>query len=171
MSDFPAITHVVVTVTDLGRNRAWYKGLFGAELVLDEDTGPFHHVVWLLGGTLFEIHRHAGVQSGEPFDERHSGLDHVAFACANRAELESWQDHLNSLGIHNGGIVDAHHGSGLSFRDPDNIALEFLLPRLDTTALADRPTAAHVERNCQRSRRITGTLQVPRDSPLQGDDQ
>ena len=128
MSDFPAITHVAVTVTDLGRSRAWYQGLFVAEPVLDEDTGPFHHVVWLLGGTLFGIHKHAGAQSGEPLDERHSGLDHVPFACANRAELESWQDRLNSLGIHNGGIVDAHYGSGLSFRDPDNIALEFFAP-------------------------------------------
>ena len=27
-----------------------------------------------------------------------------------------------------GGIVDASYGSGLSFRDPDNIALEFFAP-------------------------------------------
>jgi len=27
-----------------------------------------------------------------------------------------------------GGIVDAPYGSGLSFRDPDNIALEFFAP-------------------------------------------
>jgi hypothetical protein len=29
------------------------------------------------------------------------------------------------LGIEHGEIVDARYGSGLSFRDPDNIALEF----------------------------------------------
>ena len=34
-------------------------------------------------------------------------------------------DHLNTLGVAHGGIVDAPYGSGLSFRDPDNIALEF----------------------------------------------
>jgi len=62
----------------------------------------------------------------EPFDERRPGLDHLAFACANRAELEQWESKLNALGIENGGIVDAPYGSGLSFRDPDNIALEFL---------------------------------------------
>jgi hypothetical protein len=31
----------------------------------------------------------------------------------------------NSLGRAHGGVVDASYGSGLSFRDPDNIALAF----------------------------------------------
>ena len=128
MPAFPALAHVAVTVTDLGRSREWYQQLFGAAPVLDEDTGPFHHVVWLLGGTLIGIHQHAEPSSDEPFDERRPGLDHVAFGCANRAELEQWESHLNGLGITHGGIVDAPYGSGLSFRDPDNIALEFFAP-------------------------------------------
>jgi hypothetical protein len=37
-------------------------------------------------------------------------------------------DRLNELGIPHGGIVDAGYGSGLSFRDPDGIALEFFAP-------------------------------------------
>jgi len=32
------------------------------------------------------------------------------------------------LGITHGDVVDAHYGSGVSFRDPDNIALEFFAP-------------------------------------------
>ena len=44
------------------------------------------------------------------------------------AELEQWETRLNELGIENGGVVDASYGSGLSFRDPDNIALEFFAP-------------------------------------------
>ena len=43
-------------------------------------------------------------------------------------ELEEWERQLNKLGVTNGGIVDAPYGSGLSFRDPDNIALEFFAP-------------------------------------------
>ena len=35
---------------------------------------------------------------------------------------------LNELGIPHGGIVEAGYGSGLSFRDPDGIALEFFAP-------------------------------------------
>jgi glyoxylase I family protein len=52
----------------------------------------------------------------------------LAFACANRSELQEWEARLAELGIKNGGIVDAPYGSGLSFRDPDNIALEFFAP-------------------------------------------
>lgn len=52
----------------------------------------------------------------------------MAFGCADRGELEAWETRLNDLGIPNGGVVDAAYGSGLSFRDPDNIALEFFAP-------------------------------------------
>jgi catechol 2,3-dioxygenase-like lactoylglutathione lyase family enzyme len=128
MPEFPAITHVAVTVSDLDVSRAWYQRLFGADPVLDEDTGPFHHVAWVLGATLFGIHLHAKPSSTAPFDELRPGLDHVAFGCATRAELEAWVRQLNALGIPHGGIVDAAYGSGLSFRDPDNITLEFFAP-------------------------------------------
>ncbi|MDQ1703720.1 MAG: hypothetical protein QOF18_86, partial [Frankiaceae bacterium] len=41
----------------------------------------------------------------------------------------AWEIRLNELGIPNGGIVDTSNYSALSFRDPDNIALEFFAPR------------------------------------------
>jgi catechol-2,3-dioxygenase len=128
MSDFPAITHVALTVTDLSRSVPWYQALFGSKPVLDEDTGPFHHVVWLIGGTLVGLHQFPDLASGEPFNERRVGLDHLAFTCRDREELADWERRLGELGIANGGIVDAPYGSGLSFRDPDNIALEFFAP-------------------------------------------
>jgi catechol-2,3-dioxygenase len=127
---FPPIAHVAVTVTDLDRSTRWYSELLTAEPVLDEDeeAGGFHHTVFLLGvGHLFGLHTHPrGV--GERFDEHRTGLDHVAFACRDRNELESWVARLNELGIEQGGIKDAHYGSGVSFRDPDGIALEFFAP-------------------------------------------
>ena len=127
--EFPGVTHVALTVTDLDRSRPWYQSLIGSPPVIDEDTGPFHHVVWLLGSqTLVGIHQFPDPHGSDPFDERRPGMDHLAFACANRAELEQWESKLNELGIENGGVVDAPYGSGLSFRDPDNIALEFFAP-------------------------------------------
>ena len=56
------------------------------------------------------------------------GLDHVAFGCANRGELEKWALRLDELGVIHGGIKDASYGSGVSFRDPDGIPLEFFAP-------------------------------------------
>ncbi|MGH7921727.1 MAG: VOC family protein [Candidatus Dormibacteraceae bacterium] len=128
MVEFPAIGHVALTVSDLRRSRPWYQRLFGSSPVIDEDTGPFHHVVWLVGGTLVGIHAFPDLKSVDPFDERRPGLDHVSFACANRSELEQWGRNLDQLGVPHDGIVDAPYGSGLSFRDPDNIALEFFAP-------------------------------------------
>ena len=127
MSEFPTIHHVALTVSDLGRSVPWYRQLFDAEPVLDEDTGPFRHVVWSVGSTLVGLHQFPDGRS-TTFDERGVGLDHVAFACADRTELEGWESRLDALHVAHGGIVDAGYGSGLSFRDPDNIALEFFAP-------------------------------------------
>ena len=130
MSQFPGITHIALTVTDLARSTAWYAALFGSSPVLDEDVeaGGFHHTVFALGGGhLFGLHKHHD-EVGTPFDVRSPGLDHVAFGCADRTELEKWGIRLDELGVGHGGIIDAHYGSGLAFRDPDGIALEFFAP-------------------------------------------
>lgn len=124
----PAITHVAVTVTDLDASTAWYTRLLGVSPVLDEDTGPFRHVVYAVGGTLLGLHGFPDLVDDKAFDERRPGLDHIAFGCASRDELVAWAARLDELGIPHGGIVDAGYGSGLSFRDPDNIALELFAP-------------------------------------------
>lgn len=129
MPHFPAITHVAVTVTDLRTSSEWYRRLLDVDPVLDEDGGDFHHVVFPLnGGMLLGLHAHGATDPGDRFDERRPGLDHNGFACADRAELELWTARLDELGITHGDVVDAHYGSGVSFRDPDNIALEFFAP-------------------------------------------
>jgi catechol 2,3-dioxygenase-like lactoylglutathione lyase family enzyme len=127
---FPGINHVAVTVSDLERSTRWYSALFDTVPVLDEDetTGGFHHTVFAIGGgQLFGLHTH-GHGTGARFDERMVGLDHVSFTCRDRSELQTWAGRLHMLGIMHGGIVDAHYGSGVSFRDPDGIALEFFAP-------------------------------------------
>ena len=124
----PAITHVALTVTDLERSVAWYKRLLRSDPVLDEDTGPFHHTVFALGGTLLGLHSFPDPESGPAFDPRRPGLDHVAFGVADRDELERWRGRLDELDITWSDIVDAHYGSGLSFKDPDGLALELFCP-------------------------------------------
>jgi glyoxylase I family protein len=130
MSQFPPLTHVALTVRDLAVSVPWYQALLDAEPVLDEDTDPdFHHTVYLLGNnTLLGLHQHQEPAPAERFSEFRVGLDHVSFGCANRAELEKWARRLDDLGIAHGQIKEASYGSGLSFRDPDGIALEFFAP-------------------------------------------
>jgi catechol 2,3-dioxygenase-like lactoylglutathione lyase family enzyme len=130
MAEFPPLAHVAITVRDLSVSVPWYERLLDAKPVLDEDTDPdFHHSVYLLGnGTLFGLHQHKTPAPSGQFSEYNVGLDHVGFGCANRAELEKWAKKLDELGIEHGGIKDATYGSGVSFRDPDGIALEFFAP-------------------------------------------
>jgi catechol-2,3-dioxygenase len=126
---FPALNHVAVTVRDVEVSGPWYRRLLGDPAVDEHTDAGFRHLVWLLDGrTLFGIHQHDRAAPDEKFSEFRVGLDHVGFGCANRAELETWITRLNDLGIDHGGIVDASYGSGLSFRDPDGIALEFFAP-------------------------------------------
>jgi catechol-2,3-dioxygenase len=127
---FPALNHVALTVRDLGVSGPWYQALIGADPVLDEHTDAgFRHLVWTFdNGTLFGIHQHDREIEDGQFTEFRVGLDHVAFGCASRAELEEWAERLNGVGIAHGGIVDAHYGSAVSFRDPDGNALEFFAP-------------------------------------------
>lgn len=130
MEEFPPLTHVALSVRDLAVSVPWYEALFQSEPVIDEDTDPdMHHTVYMLGGgTLVGLHQHGTPAPAEPFSEFRVGLDHVSFGCADRAELEKWAARLDELGIERGRIKDAHYGSGVSFRDPDGIALEFFAP-------------------------------------------
>ena len=128
--EFPSLTHVALTVRDLSVSVPWYETLLDAKPVLDEDTDPdFHHTVYLIGnGNLLGLHQHETPAPEGDFSEYRVGLDHVSFGVANRAELEKWAQRLDELGVAHGGIKDATYGSGVSFRDPDGIALEFFAP-------------------------------------------
>ena len=130
MTTFPPLNHVALTVRDLSVSVPWYERLFDATPVIDEDTDPdLHHTVYLLGnGTLFGLHQHKTPAPTERFSEFRIGLDHVSFGVEDRAQLEKWARRLDEMGIDHGGIKDAAYGSGLSFRDPDGIALEFFAP-------------------------------------------
>ncbi|MCA1840695.1 MAG: VOC family protein, partial [Actinobacteria bacterium] len=43
-------------------------------------------------------------------------------------ELKSWASRLDELGIAHSEIEEHSYGTDVSFRDPDNIALEFFVP-------------------------------------------
>jgi catechol-2,3-dioxygenase len=122
------ITHVALTVRDLSVSVPFYRALTGSDPVLDEDTGPFRHVVFALGGTLLGLHQFPEGVEGDGFSPRRVGLDHIAFAAADRAELDAWVRRLEEEGIEHGEAVDASYGSGVAVKDPDGVALEVFCP-------------------------------------------
>jgi glyoxylase I family protein len=129
--EVPTIAHVTLTVSHLDRSVQWYERLFDMIMHLDESPGPFRRAVWIVAGqTLVGLHEFPDPSDALSFDERRIGLDHLAFACRSRSDLEAWETRLDELGVAHGGIVDADYGSALSCRDPDNIALEFFAPAI-----------------------------------------
>ena len=126
MSPFPAFNHYALTVSNLRRSTEWYERLFESPPVAVMEEDSFRAAIWF--EPMFAIHANRHQVEGDVFDESRIGLDHVAFGCASRKELESWPARLDALGIEHGEILDRPYGSGLAFRDPDNIQLEFFLP-------------------------------------------
>jgi catechol 2,3-dioxygenase-like lactoylglutathione lyase family enzyme len=125
MPAFPALNHFALTVTSLDRSVAWYERLFEKPPVVIIDEKTYRGAIWF--EPVFALHEHRRHHDGDTFDELRIGLDHIAFGCTSREELESWPARLDALGIDHGEIVDEWYGSGLAFRDPDNIQLEFFL--------------------------------------------
>jgi catechol 2,3-dioxygenase-like lactoylglutathione lyase family enzyme len=126
MSSFPAFNHFALTVSDLHRSIEWYQRLFGSPPVAVIEEEEFRAAIW--SEPMFAIHANHHRRQGDVFDELRIGLDHIAFGCASREELESWPARLDALGIGHGEILDRPYGAGLAFRDPDNIQLEFFVP-------------------------------------------
>ena len=64
---------------------------------------------------------------GEAFSEFRTGLDHLEFLVDRRGDLEEWADRLDELEIPHSGVrqLDYTPNAMLTFRDPDNIQLEF----------------------------------------------
>lgn len=131
-----AYAHVRLTVTDIARSRAFYDDVFGLpvafELPADADEATREQLWFLFGGIIYKLGdsllglRPAG---SEKFAEDHTGLDHLSFAVASRAELDSAAELLDGRGITHGGVKDIGAGYILEFRDPDNIALELFAPK------------------------------------------
>jgi glyoxylase I family protein len=92
--------------------------------MLEGTPHRYEMAVWRtpnLGLHHFDAQPHGG------FDARRPGLDHLAFACASLTELQQWSDRLDALGATRSAVLTEPYGSGLAFRDPDDIALELFV--------------------------------------------
>ena len=126
MPSMQGTSHLALTVNDPRASIEWYEKVFGGARVPMTDE-PGHLVIGLLtpDGFFIGLPGHGTTPEGDRFSEFRVGLDHIAFRCADRAGVEEWEKHLNDVGVEHSGIKDVPYGSVLTFRDPDNIQLEF----------------------------------------------
>ena len=127
------IHHLGLTVRDTDASAAWYEDVLGFRRVgeFESPDGARRRVFLRRDGLQARLgltqHR-GGAQ--EVFDETRVGLDHLAFAVADRAELDEWSTRLAAAAVVHSPIAPANSIPGaavLVFRDPDYIQLELFV--------------------------------------------
>ena len=121
------IHHLALNVRDLEKSVAWYADVLGFVALFPYDTDDFQRrLMRHPSGAVLGLTKHHHPDAEADFSERRTGLDHVAFAVGSLPELEAWAARLDAAGIaHSGVTITPQTRSALiSFRDPDNIALE-----------------------------------------------
>ena len=121
--------HLGLTVRDIDRSERWYAEVLGMTRVFVEDhpTGGGHTVVINRADTFLFLGLNYHPQADlERFDERRTGLDHVAIAVDSRADLDAWAHRLDALGVEHGPIHDQDQPvlATLVVSDPDGIPVE-----------------------------------------------
>lgn len=118
------IHHVTLSVSDVSASIAWYRDVLGFTEDLHGQYGDLEKARIFAGDIMITFVGHGDRAVAGPFNERRAGLDHLSFGVTDD-EIEQWAKHLDAHGVTWSPIVSGISGRVLSFRDPDNIALEF----------------------------------------------
>jgi glyoxylase I family protein len=134
---------LILTVTDADRSGAWYRDLLGLTETgrYIEPHGRVAQVCLAEPRTGLELCLAAHHRSSGAFDEFRAGLDHLEFLVTRRDELDAWATRLDELGIPHSGVKEPSYTANamLTFRDPDNIQLEFFWRAGLSSGIADIP--------------------------------
>lgn len=132
MGDLTGFHHVAITVRDLDASIDWYAGVLGFVELFREDGDERRACVMRFTNGSFGVGlvEHRGGPDDD-FDPRRTGLDHMAFTVADRADLDGWAARLDDAGVAHSGVIDVPPGAILNFKDPDGIALSLFWDRAD----------------------------------------
>jgi glyoxylase I family protein len=130
MAKLMSVHHLALTVTDVDRSVPWYVRVLDLEEVTrreEPDTG-LRKVLLRSAGDEFSVVLVQHADTGRRgFDERRTGLDHVAFKVGSAAELAEWESRLAEFGVSSQPAAPSRTFEGsrvIVFRDPDGIQLE-----------------------------------------------
>lgn len=132
------IHHITIRVQDPAASRRWYEEVLGfrfLELPVDERSTS----IWMgqpvegkllatQAGSTFLILAPPleGTADRDRFSEYRIGVDHLAFAIGDRAELDRLVEGLRAAGVHTEGVETDYvlNKEYVAFRDPDNVQWE-----------------------------------------------
>jgi catechol 2,3-dioxygenase-like lactoylglutathione lyase family enzyme len=119
------LNHLIMTIKDVNISRIFYGDLLGFELETLADG------FFLRAGvvTIFFFPSSHPIP-GDRFNEFRIGLDHLSFTAPSETALQSLAQRLLAASVETKGVETYHTGNKyVAFRDPDNIQLEYWLPK------------------------------------------
>ncbi len=120
------VHHVALRSSDIERSKRFYTETLGFELALEKPE----LFLFLAGGAAFGVRApDAQTPDSDKFNPFRVGLDHIALACDDEAELERVAKALTEAGVENTGVkTDATLGKKyVAFKDPDRISWELYM--------------------------------------------
>lgn len=123
------LNHIVLTVSDAARTRAFYEEVLGFE-TMPVGQGSDRGFCFQAGEVLIFCFPSSQPTAHDRFSEFRIGLDHLSFTAPDMEALQSLADRLRAHGFETKGVEQfAPTGNWyVAFRDPDNIQLEYWLP-------------------------------------------
>lgn len=125
----PGLNHIILTIADTARSRAFYGDLLGFA-IRDMPDVPGGGFFFVAGDVMVFCFPSRAPVAGDHFSEFRVGLDHLAFTAPSEEALQALADKLTAAGVATRGVERfAPTGNRyVAFRDPDNIQLEYWLP-------------------------------------------
>ena len=140
MAEVQGYHHVSLSVSDLGKSAEWYRETLGFEIDAAIEGDGFRRTRLKAPGSGLTLTLTAHEQqSGEPFDERRAGVDHIAFNVGSAEAVQELKGRFEELGVVHSEVKQAASGSAMiTLRDPDNIQLEVFGGTFDSAIAAGR---------------------------------
>ena len=143
MTEVIGYHHLSLSVTDLGKSTEWYQQVLGLEVSAEIDGEGFRRTRLRApgSGVTLTLTRH-DQQSGETFDERRPGMDHVALQVGSAEQVRTLKDRFAQLGVNHSEVKAGSGGTAMiTLRDPDNIQVEVFGGELDPSIAGGRTGA------------------------------
>ena len=119
------LNHIIMTIKDVKISRAFYGDMLGFEI---KDIADGFLLV--AGGISIFFFPSNHPIPDDRFNEFRIGLDHLSFNAPNETAIQTFAEHLLASGVQTKGVETYFTGNKyVAFRDPDNIQLEYWLPK------------------------------------------